>query len=82
MVRSRSDYQPFTPVIDGLGIYAVDLDSRIRPMLFAPRYSSGVVVTARSPGLNSYNRAWRPNAIHRDQAGLLKLNRSAGDSET
>jgi serine protease Do len=40
-------------VIDGLGVFMVDLDDRLRSPLHT-RNSSGVVVIARSPGLNTY----------------------------
>ncbi|MBV8803826.1 MAG: trypsin-like peptidase domain-containing protein [Sinobacteraceae bacterium] len=50
-------------VIDGLGICAAELDDRIRPVLLPPRYSSGVVVIARSPGSNSYSSELRPGDI-------------------
>jgi serine protease Do len=50
-------------VIDGLGVCVVDLDNRIRPMLLTPRYSSGVVVIARSPGSNIYSSELRPGDI-------------------
>jgi serine protease Do len=50
-------------VIDGLGVCVVDLDNRIRPMLSRPRYSSGVVVTARSPGSNIYSSELAPGDI-------------------
>jgi serine protease Do len=50
-------------VVDGLGVCVVDLDSRIRPMLSRPRYSSGVVVTAKSPGPNIYSSELTPGDI-------------------
>lgn len=50
-------------IIDGLGVCAVSLDDRIRPMLLAPRYSSGVVVIAISPAANIYSSELRPGDI-------------------
>jgi serine protease Do len=50
-------------VIDGLGVCVVDLDDRIRPALLSPRYSSGVVVIARSPGSDIYTSGLRPGDI-------------------
>jgi serine protease Do len=50
-------------VIDGLGVCVVDLDDRIRPALLPPRYSSGVVVMARSPGSDMYPSGLRPGDI-------------------
>jgi serine protease Do len=50
-------------VIDGLGVCVVDLNNRIRPLLSRPRYSSGVVVTARSPGPNIYSSELIPGDI-------------------
>jgi serine protease Do len=50
-------------VIDGLGVCVVDLDDRIRPALLPPRYSTGVVVIARSPGVNIYTSDLRPGDV-------------------
>lgn len=50
-------------VIDGLGVCVADLDERIRPALLPPRYSSGVVVMARSPGSHSQSASLRPGDI-------------------
>jgi S1-C subfamily serine protease len=55
MYRWRKRRQLNSPV--------VDLDNRIRPMLSRPRYSSGLVVTARSPGPNIYNTELVPGDI-------------------
>ena len=49
--------------IDGLGACVVDLDDRIRPALFPPRYSTGVVVIAMAPGLNIYTSELRPGDV-------------------
>ncbi len=50
-------------VVDGLGVCVVNLDDRIRPALLPPRYSSGVVVMARSPGSEVYSSGLRPGDI-------------------
>jgi serine protease Do len=49
--------------IDGLGVCVVDLNDKIRPMLLAPRYSSGVVVIARSHSSNIYSSELQPGDI-------------------
>ncbi len=49
-------------VIDGLGVFMVDLDDRLRSPLHT-RNSSGVVVIARSPGLNTYTSDLRPGDV-------------------
>jgi len=50
-------------VIDGLGVFAVDLDERLRSPLSNRRNSSGVLVIARSPGLNTYTSDLLPGDI-------------------
>jgi serine protease Do len=50
-------------VVDGLGVCAVDLEGRIRSAVLNPRFSSGVVVIARSPGLNIFASDLRPGDI-------------------
>jgi len=52
-------------VIEGLGVFAIDLDGRFRNPLSAPRNSSGVLVVARSPGLNVYTSDLHPGDILR-----------------
>src|SRR5246127_1710301 len=46
-------------LIDGLGVFMVDLDDRLRSPLHT-RNSSGVVVIARSPGLSTYKSDFVP----------------------
>ena len=50
-------------VIDGLGVFMVDLDERLRSSFTSPRNSAGVVVIARSPGLSIYTSALRPGDV-------------------
>jgi serine protease Do len=50
-------------VIDGLGVFTVDLDERLRSALSISRTSSGVVVIARSPGLNTYTSDLLPGDV-------------------
>ncbi|MBV8145602.1 MAG: trypsin-like peptidase domain-containing protein [Gammaproteobacteria bacterium] len=50
-------------VVEGLGVFMVDLDDRLRMPLSGSRKSSGAVVIARSPGLNVYNSDLRPGDI-------------------
>ncbi|MDB6103788.1 MAG: peptidase and chymotrypsin/Hap [Gammaproteobacteria bacterium] len=49
--------------IDGLGVFMVDLDDRLRRAFSSPRNASGVVVIARSPGLNTYTSNLCPGDI-------------------
>jgi len=67
--------------IDGLGVCVVDLDDRIRPALYAPRYSTGIVVIARSPGINTYTPELRPGdiiyAVNRQPVESVQQLRSA-----
>ena len=50
-------------VIDGLGVFVVALDDRFRSPFSTPRSSSGVLVIAKSPGLNVYTSDLRPGDI-------------------
>src|SRR5208337_4096820 len=50
-------------VIDGLGVFMVDLDDRLRSPPSSTRNSSGVVVIARSPGLNTYTSDLLPGDV-------------------
>ena len=50
-------------VIDGLGVFVVALDERFRMPFSTPRNSSGVLVIAKSPGLNVYTSDLRPGDI-------------------
>jgi serine protease Do len=50
-------------VIDGLGVFVVALDGRFRSPFSTPRNSSGVMVIAKSPGLNVYTSDLRPGDI-------------------
>jgi len=50
-------------VIDGLGVFVVALDGRFRSPFPTPRNSSGVMVIAKSPGLNVYTSDLRPGDI-------------------
>ena len=50
-------------VIDGLGVFMVDLDERFRSPLSSTRNSSGVVVIAKSPGLNTYTSDLLPGDV-------------------
>jgi serine protease Do len=50
-------------VMEGLGVFMVDLDDRLRRPLSATRKSSGALVIARSPGLNVYTSELRPGDI-------------------
>ena len=50
-------------MIDGLGVFMVDLDDRLRSPLSSRRNSSGVVVIARSPGLNTYTSDLLPGDV-------------------
>ncbi len=50
-------------VVEGLGVCAVDLEGRVRPAVSNPRFSSGVVVIARSPGSNILASDLRPGDI-------------------
>ncbi len=61
-------------VIDGLGVFMVDLDNRLRNPLSITRNSSGVVVIARSPGLNIYTSDLRPGDV------VYQINRQTVES--
>lgn len=50
-------------VLEGLGVFVVALDDRFRGALSVPRNSAGVVVIAKSPGLNVYTSDLRPGDI-------------------
>jgi serine protease Do len=50
-------------VIEGLGVFVVAVDDRFRSPLSTPRNSSGVLVIAKSPGLNVYTSDLRPGDI-------------------
>jgi serine protease Do len=66
--------------IDGLGVFMVDLDERFRSPLAITRKSSGVVVIARSPGLNTYTSDLLPGdvvyQINQQTAGSVQQVRS------
>lgn len=50
-------------VVDGLGVFMVDLDDTFRSPFSGTRNSSGVIVIARSPGLNVYTSDLRPGDV-------------------
>lgn len=50
-------------VMEGLGVFMVDLDDKLRRPLPSTRKFSGAVVIARSPGLNVYTSDLRPGDI-------------------
>lgn len=50
-------------VIDGLGVFMVDLDERVRSPFYGTRKSSGALVIAKSPGLNVYTSDLRPGDV-------------------
>ena len=58
-------------VMEGLGVFMVDLDDRLRRHLSGARESSGAIVIARSPGLNVYTSELRPGDI------LCQINRQS-----
>ncbi len=49
--------------VDGLGVFMVDLDERLLSPLAITRKPSGVVVIARSSGLNTYTSELLPGDI-------------------
>ncbi len=49
--------------MEGLGVFMVDFDSRLRTPLSPYRRRSGAVVIARSPGLNVYTSDLRPGDV-------------------
>jgi serine protease Do len=49
--------------IDGLGVFMADLDDRLQSSFLITRKPSGVVVLARSPGLNTYTSDLLPGDI-------------------
>jgi S1-C subfamily serine protease len=55
-------------------VFIVDLDDRLSRAFSSPRISSGVVVIARSPGLNVYTSDLRPGDI------VHQLNRQTVES--
>lgn len=50
-------------LIDGLGVFVVALDGRFRDPFATPQNSVGVLVIAKSPGLNVYTSDLRPGDI-------------------
>jgi len=60
--------------IDGLGVFVVALDDRFRSSFPAPRDSTGVLVIAKSPGLNVYTSDLCPGDI------VYQINRQGVES--
>ena len=58
-----SDFIDPRNLIDGLGVFMVELDERFRRPSSGTRVPSGVVVVARSPGLNVYTSDLRPGDV-------------------
>ena len=61
-------------VLEGLGVFVVALDDRFPGALYVPRNTAGVVVIAKSPGLNVYTSDLRPGDI------LYQVNQQEIDS--
>jgi serine protease Do len=50
-------------LIEGLGVFLINPDDRLRSPLYSPRYASGLMVIARSPGANDYTSDLRQGDI-------------------
>jgi serine protease Do len=69
-----SDFIDPRNVIDELGVFMVDLDDRFRAPSSRTRSPSGVMVVAKSPGLNVYTSDLRPGDI------VYQINRQTAES--